>query len=225
MKKSINVGFIDVLTGFLCASIFLMILISPGIHPNDDIAGTPREFIHYRVDLNILPTGSLGGDTRTSTKLDSMKLQFILKIGKEIRYVKINKFNSNLMMRDDQFFDWSEADSIIRLYAWGPAKTLDSGSVEKISYHLYGVSEIDLSDSISELQAGVFYYDYTGIEDLSGGSGGLTVPLVANDLIKVSHSLYYLNAGTVNSPNSNLLPHYFSEDTIQMGDYSFLGKN
>lgn len=153
MSKANNparIGFIDVLTGFLCSTALLMIIIAYSQNAGKDIAGGSRDYLFYQIHVT-----SLDGEL----KADDAYLQFYITTPNG--YVVANNIGSQGPVRNtDSFYELNEKQS--EFFVWGPSYIDNSNEVV---YNVYGVGSTNYNPSNWKIEA--LYYDHKLIEEAS----------------------------------------------------------
>lgn len=169
-NNSVRVGFIDVLTGFLCSAALLMIIIAYSQNSGKDIAGGSRDYLFYQLSVKSLNQNLNPEDARLQFYITTPDGQMV-----------VNRLTKDGPARiSDLFYSLSNMQN--EFYAWGPSYQKD-GSHE-IVYNIYGVCSSDYNSS--DWKIDVLYYDHKLIEEKSLSNDEELIKDIVNSKIQIS---------------------------------------
>lgn len=141
-----RVGFIDVLTGFLCSAALLMIIIAYSQDSGQDIAGGPRDYLYYQAQVSY----------PNNMNVEDARLQFYVKTPNG-NIVATQVTNAGTPLTPDLFHTLSGNQD--EFYIWGPS--YQKGK-QGAFYTIYGVSSSYLN---ADWGVDALYYDHRKLED------------------------------------------------------------
>ena len=197
-RNIISIGFIDLLTGFLCSTAVLMIIIKYGASLGGDIAGGPKEFFYYSAVIEF----ENAQDDEVFDLQDVMVQLMIKTPGGEWIESEIQKAG---MVYESGFVNFNNPD----FYGLGPSFLVGDRS-PKLYYHVYGTSEIDDKDS---WQVGLRYYTNKQLEEGWTEITDEKLKDLASTQIKVTHRIEHILSEEEVDP---------LEDMLSLGEDSFI---
>ena len=134
VKSIVSIGFIDLLTGFLCSTAALMIIIRYGAEQTGDIAGGPKDYIYYKCAVEFLdPADDQYG-------IENSLIQLLIKKPGD-QWVESEIDQNGMVINNDGFVSFND-DSY---YGLGPAIKLVEKQ-NKLYFHIYGFGIILISN-------------------------------------------------------------------------------
>ncbi|MDN5215026.1 hypothetical protein QQ020_23295 [Fulvivirgaceae bacterium BMA12] len=197
-KNKTLIGFVDLLTGFLASALVLMLIFSYSLNKGGDIAGGPRDYILYQVEVQ-------GND------VERLKVQLFVKPPNAEWLETIVNQSGNPIVNSNHFLALDSQ----KFYAWGPARVFDENGqivAGKVVYNIYGVS---LLDSPGKWEVGILLYDRTDFDkysykELSDKDYGLRI----KKSYKVKHVV-----------NTRTTRGYIKNDLLNLGNFSDVSVN
>jgi hypothetical protein len=189
MNNTIRIGFIDMLTAFLCSSAVLMIIIAYTRNESGNVAGTPRDYIYYKLIISDAP--GVGEKDKGYYKKAKFRIMIETPDGKVL---ETSLSSDGINYAKSGFIELTSDPGINKndFYAWGPTYeyTGNEGySIKKhIVYNIYGTSPRDLGNANSAWKIGVLYYDHEGLEDNTyTNSDGIQLKNIVNAKLELRH--------------------------------------
>lgn len=186
-------GFVDLLTGFLASALVLMLIFSYSLHKSGDIAGGPRDFIFYQVEIEGADVDQLG-----------IKV-FVKPPNRDWIETKVDQQGQPILNEED-FLEVGTS----KFYAWGPAQTFNENYglvANKRTYNVYGVSVLN---DPGKWEVGILYYDHKQLNDNSYADfSGSNYASLINRQYRVKHII-----------NTRVTTNHVKTDRIALGSFS-----
>ncbi len=190
-KSIISIGFIDLLTGFLCSTAALMIIIKYGAEQAGDIAGGPKDYILY--------TGSVefSNPQFNIYDIENSMIQLLVKkpdgswIASEIN-------EEGMILNEDGFVTFNDP----AFYGMGPSLKIDENG-RKLYYHIYGIAEIKPKQ---HWQIGMRYFSNRHLDKQLRNIDPTQLNNLLSAQLKVTHQIHHIaQKDTVSESKTELL--------------------
>lgn len=206
-KTIVSIGFIDLLTGFLCSTVALMIFIKYGADLGGDIAGGPEDYILYTTSVELLnPSDQQRWD------LNDVLLQVIIKTP-ENQWLESSLDNDGMKITDEGFLDFEDS----RFYGLGPS--VNDSFPQRHYYHVYGISQV--SDS-SKWELGIRYFSNRLLEEKRSHIGSEEVTAILANEFLVRHEVQHIGLSNTDSKGPSPISKI---DTLSFGEDSWIEVN
>ena len=185
MRNSIRIGFIDMLTAFLCSSALLMVIIAYTKNESGNIAGNPRDFLYYKLTINDI-------DLKTE-HFKKAKLRILLE-SPSGNVLETYLTPEGVQYRANGFMEINSKGDIDPddFYIWGPVyQTVGENTYGKKEwvYNVYGTSP-SLIVKDAGWKIGVLYYDHESIgSDVSNHSSGSDLEKTVERTLELTHEV------------------------------------
>ncbi len=176
-KSIISIGFIDLLTGFLCSTAALMIIIKYGAEQSGDIAGGPKDYIYYSGAVEFLNPGE------TASDLNDLMIQLIIKTP-EGEWLESAVDESGMDLNESGFIAFDNYD----YYGLGPSSRLGQPE-NKHYFHIYGISEVNPGD---QWEIGLRYYSNRLLEEQRERIDPGEISRLLATPLKITHSVQHI---------------------------------
>ena len=206
-KNIMGLGFIDLLAGFMVASIALMIIIKYGTEQGSEVAGYPKDYMLYTAEVSLQnPSQEL--------QLKDLYFNFLIKTPSGQWLSSAIDSNGNKWSEDKGFIIFEGSKEAVNFYGIGPSFHQSEDGENTATYHIYGVEETRPDE---EWKIGIRYYSNKKLEN--GELNDKNWANVINSKVAIKHSLEYLGSQKEVLENETLNTVVLGEEIFKTIEY------
>lgn len=200
-RSVVRVGFLDMLTGFLIATVILMLIFSYSLDKSGDVAAGPKDYLFYQLKID--------------SKIDEqIQLKFFIRPSGSRKWLEAvnNKRTGEIVSQDELFKKLSGKRKMVdEVFFWGPVFEYNqdgSLNTSTVVYNIYGVGTLD---SKSNWEIGVLYFNNKSLDaDFYDNMTANEIQRITSKNIELKH---FGNTRMIDTPIS-------TTDYISLGEYS-----
>ncbi|QHI36413.1 hypothetical protein IMCC3317_17760 [Kordia antarctica] len=187
--KTLRIGFLDMLTAFLCSSAVLMVIIAYSQDKSSKGQAYPRNFFEYTIEVSAQNIQILNG----------AELKFYINNSNAVIYTK-NDGQGIVRSKETGLIEF-ETEPNYSVYVLGPQKVFENNLID--TYTIYVPTH---GESLNDYTVGVLYYNTNklGLNNYSNSKEELTKEIDVNS-ISITHKLKTLDIDNKISSKINIL--------------------